>query len=115
MAEGPIQYKLLLPAELKRQIEQEAADANRSLSAEIVLRLEESLRAGRREKELIDAFMRRDAMIADLVERLERSDPEFAATRAKSAEKAEAVYRRRAEEAKKLQPAKTPKPRSRKR
>ena len=42
MDQDSAQYKLRLPAELKQQIEASAKDANRSMNADIVARLQDS-------------------------------------------------------------------------
>ena len=42
--ESRVQYKFMMPAALRRQLEESAYRARRSLSAEVVLRLEDSLR-----------------------------------------------------------------------
>jgi hypothetical protein len=38
-----VQYKFMIPADLKQRLERAAVDARRSLSAEIILRLEDSI------------------------------------------------------------------------
>lgn len=44
MAKNDVQVNFRMPAELKAQLEKEAAENNRSLTSEIVARLEKSLR-----------------------------------------------------------------------
>jgi hypothetical protein len=65
------------------------------------------------ESELVIRVKDLQELVLALTERLERSDPAFAATRAHLADPktADEIYRRRAVEAKKPQPAKTSKPR----
>ena len=76
MTRADPQFNLRLPTTLRNQIEEVAARSGRSITAEIVHRLEQSLKGGEG----------RD-LVAQLVARLEAVDPTFAATRKKSSPK----------------------------
>ena len=63
----PVQFKLMLPASLKNQLKREATGSRRSLSAEIVARLEGSLLVGR-----IPQADTQDAEMLDILNEIER-------------------------------------------
>jgi hypothetical protein len=94
--------------DLRDKVESAAASSGRSVNAEIVHRLEQSFTTPNVTKALGEKVERLDAVIASLVERLESLDPKFAATRAyfNDPKRAEEINSKRAEEAKKPQPAK---------
>lgn len=70
-AESP-HFKIRLPAELKAKLEQSAADHGRSVTADILWRLEQSFRMGQHKGEMAELFTlldsKRDAMNQQLEE-----------------------------------------------
>ena len=102
------QMKIRLPEELKARIDASAADAGRSLNAEIVARLEQSYRGvqsaeAKFEKALLEQRVDslrslyaterlRTDRIADRVDRLVRDDAEFESIEAASREHEQALY-----------------------
>lgn len=62
-----VQFKLMVPAELKARLEDAAHEARRSLSAEIIARLEESLQPTS-DRSLLDAMDEQRLMIETLIE-----------------------------------------------
>jgi Arc-like DNA binding domain len=65
------QYKLMIPVELKQKLEQAAALNNRSLSGEVIARLEQTFSVGKRLSDLEQDTESADYNIGDLNNRLE--------------------------------------------
>jgi hypothetical protein len=100
-------FMLRLPDGMRRNIEEEAAMNGRSMNAEIVNRLERSFQYNDPESGVAAALHRMEDLTRELIARLEKVDPEFAASRANFTDEVKAgeIYRQRAE-AKKPQPSK---------
>lgn len=69
-SETRVQYKFMIPTELKEQLEQAAALNNRSLSGEITARLEQTFSVGKRLSDLEQDTQSVDSLIGDLFDRL---------------------------------------------
>jgi hypothetical protein len=72
-----------LPPGMRERIRVAAEAEDRSMNAEIVARIADSFRSPARESELWKALERRDLLVQQLIDALEKADPEFAKRRAR--------------------------------
>ena len=70
-SETRVQYKFMIPSELKELLEQAATSNNRSMSGELIARLEQTFSVGKRLGDLKQDTEAVNYHISDLVSRLE--------------------------------------------